>query len=156
MDRDAIKQRLERTRKRVAHVLDRYCAEEGCPCGYAPFVYWAGKQQGPGWQDNVQNQLVRSAIQLACFSKVARSEKVYGLAGAYVCDTCGTAWNHFSEEWRMLAFHERLLKIGGDDPSTLYHGLISDSVAATVGFAPYERKALSLDAWMAFMLGEGC
>lgn len=110
-------------------------------------------QQGPGWQDNIQNQLVESTLKLVCFEKIEDREKSYGLEGSYVCSNCETEWNHFSIEWRMLAFHKRLLKIGADDPGKLYEELIRNDVFATVGHEPAGRNTLSLEQWVAFMLG---
>ena len=78
-------------------------------------MYWVGKQQGPGWQDNIQNQLVESALKLACFEQIDDCEKSCGLQSSYTCTNCGVEWNYFSVEWRMLAFHRRLVKVGADD-----------------------------------------
>lgn len=153
MDRDAIRQHIENIKSNVEYVLIEYCSAKGCPCDYKPFVYWAGKQQGPGWQDNIQNQLVKSALKSGCFSKINNYEKSYWLEGSYVCDNCGTEWNYFSEEWRMLAFHNRFLKIGGDDPGKLYEELIGSDIFTSVGFEPAGKNTLSLEQWVAFMLG---
>jgi len=62
MDRKAIRQQIENRKSKVEYVLSEYRSEKGCPCYYEPFLYWAGKQQGPGWQDSVQNQLVESTL----------------------------------------------------------------------------------------------
>lgn len=148
-----IRQRLENTVSKAEYVLREYCSDRGCPCGYKQFVYWAGKQQGPGWQDSIQNQLVRSSLELACFEQIGDCEKSYGFDSSYVCNNCGTRWNYFSVEWRMLAFHNRLLKVGADDPSSLYKEMIGSDVFATVGHEPAGRNALSPDQWVAFMLG---
>ena len=153
MDRKAIRKRLENRKNKVEHVLNEYCSENGCPCNYRQFIYWAGKQQGPGWQDSVQNQLVESTLELDCFSRIDKCENTYGLEGSYDCSNCGTKWNHFSEEWRMLAFRKRLLKVGGDDPCQLYEDLISNNIFATIGHEPEGLKTLSLEQWTAFMLG---
>ncbi len=153
MDRDAINRNIENTVSKVAYVLKQYCSDKGCPCNIKQFVYWAGKQQGSGWQDNIQNQLVESSLKLVCFEQIGDCEKSYGLEGSYICNNCGIKWNHFSIEWRMLAFHKRLMKVGADDPGKLYEELISNDVFATVGFEPAGRKTLSLEQWVAFMLG---
>ncbi len=152
-NRAAIKKHIENVRIKVEYVLDKYYTDKGCPCRIKQFVYWAGKQQGPGWQDNIQNQLVESALKLACFEQIDDCEKSWGLADSYTCTNCGTKWNYFSLEWRMLAFHRRLVKVGADDPGKLYDEMICDDVAATVGHEPDGRKALSLEQWVAFMLG---
>ena len=153
MNRDTIRQHLENTKNIVENVLSEYCSDEGCPCDYKPFVYWAGKQQGPGWQDNIQNQLVQSTLRLDCFSRINDCEKAYWFEGSYECSNCRTKWNYFSEEWRMLAFHKRLLKIGGDDPGKLFEELIGNDIFASVGFEPAGKSTLSLEQWIAFMLG---
>ncbi len=153
MDRAAINKHIENVKTKVEYVLDKYYTDKGCPCGIKQFVYWAGKQQGPGWQDNIQNQLVESALELACFERIDDCEKSWGLEGSYTCTNCGVKWNYFSLEWRMLAFHKRLVKVGADDPGKLYEEMICDDVAATVGHEPGGMKALSLEQWVAFMLG---
>lgn len=136
----------------VARVLDEYLARDGCPCGIKQFVYWAGKKQGPGWQDSIQNQLVRSALKLKCFTAVEDFKKEYWLSGVYYCKNCGTNWKHFSEEWRMLAFRERLLIVGSDDPSKLFDEVIGAEIFATFGREPSGKKLLSLTRWQGFML----
>ncbi|RKZ08260.1 hypothetical protein DRQ25_09525 [Candidatus Fermentibacteria bacterium] len=152
-DRAAINRHIENVETKVEYVLGKYYRDKGCPCGIKQFVYWAGKQQGPGWQDNIQNQLVVSALELACFERIDDCEKSWGLEGSYTCTNCGVKWNYFSLEWRMLAFHRRMVKVGADDPGRLYDEMICDDVAATVGHEPDGKKALSLEQWVAFMLG---
>lgn len=153
MDRDTINRHIENTSGKVEYVLNEYCSNKGCPCSIKQFVYWAGKQQGPGWQDNIQNQLVKSSLKLVCFERIGDCEKSYGLEDSYICSNCGVKWNYFSIEWRMLAFHKRLVKVGADDPGRLYDELIGDDVFATVGFEPAGKNAFSLEQWVAFMLG---
>ena len=145
--------RLEEIKTKVAYVLDEYSSEMGCPCSYRPFVYWAGKKQGPGWQDSIQNQLVRSALELDCFELTDDRNPSYEYKATYVCNNCETVWDYFSYEWRMLAFQERILKSGEADPDSLYEGLIADSIFATIGYEPHGRNTLSIDQWVAFMLG---
>ncbi len=153
IDRDAIKHHIENITMNAEYVIREYCSEKGCPCNHKQFVYWAGKQQGPGWQDNIQNQLVESVLKSDCFSKINDCEKTYCLESSYICNKCGTRWNYFLEEWRMLAYHKRLLKVGGDDPVRLYKELIGSDIFATVGLEPDGKNTLSLDQWVAFMLG---
>jgi len=144
---------LEAVRERVEHVLEQYRLDGGCPCAHRQFVYWAGKSQGPGWQDNVQNRLVRSALELDCFERTVSDHKEWGYSGSMLCRNCRTLWHHISLEWRMLAFHERLIRSGGTEPDCLYPGLISNRIAATAGHGPEMKDALSLEEWTAFMLG---
>ena len=148
-----MKQQIKDREIAVKQVLDHYCSEDGCPCGFKKFVFWAGKDQGPGWMDSIQNQLVDSARELDCFSEIEDYQKEYWLEGAYYCKNCGTRWNYFSQEWRMLAFQERLLIIGGDDPNKLFNEVIGDEIFATAGSEPAGKKALALDQWIEFMLG---
>ena len=136
----------------VDRVLKKYCSQDGCPCGFRKFQYWAGKKQGPGWQDSIQNQLVKSALQLQCFTPLEDFKKAYWLEGAYYCKNCGTRWNYFSQEWRMLAFQERFLIIDGDDPNKLFDEVIGDEIFATAGSEPAGKKALTLEQWVEFML----
>ncbi|MEN8209391.1 MAG: hypothetical protein ABFR50_09070, partial [Candidatus Fermentibacteria bacterium] len=97
--------------------------------------------------------LVESALELPCFKRIDDCENVWGLSGSYTCTNCGVKWNYFSLEWRMLAFHQRLVKVGADDPGRLYDDIICGDIAATVGHEPNGRKALSPEEWVAFMLG---
>ena len=148
-----MQEHIENRENAVKLVLDEYCSLDGCPCGFKKFVFWAGKKQGPGWMDNIQNQLVNSARELDCFSEIEDFEKQYWLTGVYYCKNCGTSWNHFSQEWRMLAFHERLLIINGEDPNKLFDEVIGGEIFATAGFEPTDKKALTLEQWVKFMLG---
>ncbi len=86
---------MENIADKVGYVLKEYCSNKGCPCNIKQFVYWAGKQQGPGWQDNIQNQLVKSSLELVCFEQIDDCEKSYGLEGSYICNNCGVKWNYF-------------------------------------------------------------
>ncbi|OPL18626.1 MAG: hypothetical protein AVO35_04650 [Candidatus Aegiribacteria sp. MLS_C] len=149
---DAAMRRLELVRKSVDLVLGRYTAERGCPCDYRQFVYWAGKNQGPGWHDTVQNFLVKATLELDCFEKTDCQSGKWGYEGSWFCRNCGALWSHISLEWRMLAFHERLFRLGEEDPDSLYDGMISMDVAATVGHEPNGLKRLSLEQWVEFML----
>lgn len=153
MDSDAAMRRLEAVRESVDLVLDRYAVERGCPCDYRQFIYWAGKKQGPGWQDNLQNCLVRATLDMDCFEKTDIDSREWGYEGSWFCRNCGTLWNHISLEWRMLAFHERLLRLGEEDPDSLYEGIVAVDVAATVGHEPKDRESLTLEQWVDFMLG---
>lgn len=150
-----MKARISDRKEKVERVLREYCSIDGCPCGFDRFVYWAGKYHGPGWQDSIQNQLVLSAVELDCYTGVEEFTKEYWLSGEYRCGNCGTGWRHFSEEWRMLAFRERLLKVGGADPSGMYDGVIGDDIFATAGREPSGTRSISLDEWVEFMLDTG-
>lgn len=155
MNREQLKKIKETIGKReeaVNKVLRKYLALDGCPCGFKQFVYWAGKTQGPGWQDSIQNQLVDSAIKLKCFSEVKDFEKEYWLSGVFYCKNCGTNWKYFSEEWRMLAFRKRFMIIGGENPDGLFEGVIGDEIFATYGREPSDKKSLTLAEWVKFML----
>ena len=149
---EKIKLDISRREEAVGRVLDEYLARDGCPCGFRQFVYWAGKKQGPGWQDSIQNQLVKSALKLKCFTAVEDFKKEYWLEGVYYCKNCGTNWKHFSQEWRMLAFQEQLLIIGGDDPAKLFDEVIGSEIFATYGREPSGKKLLTLKQWEDFML----
>lgn len=148
-----MKELIERREKSVELVLKEFCSQDGCPCGFKEFVFWAGKNQGPGWMDDIQNQLVDSARKLDCFSEIEDYEKAYWLEGAYYCKNCGTRWNYFSEEWRMLAFRKRFLIIDGDDPNELFPEIIGAEIFATAGSEPAGKRSLTLEQWEKFMLG---
>jgi hypothetical protein len=153
MNRKEIMQYVRDIESKVDHVLSEYSSGMGCPCNYEPFVYWAGKRQGPGWQDSIQNQLVKSTLKLDCFERTDDHEGSMEYSGTWVCSNCETVWDHFSYEWRMLAFRERLLKFGEEVPDELNEGLIGASIFATLGHEPHGRATISLDQWVAFMLG---
>ncbi len=136
----------------VDRVLSEYCQEDGCPCGFRKFQYWAGKEQGPGWQDSIQNQLVKSTLKLKCFKAIDDFKKEYWLEGEYYCKNCGTKWKHFSEEWRMLAFRERLLIIGKSNPEKLFEGIVGAEIFATAGSEPKGKTLLTLEEWEKFMV----
>lgn len=148
-----MKQQIRDRENAVERVLHHYCSQDGCPCGFKRFVFWAGKDQGPGWMDNIQNQLVNSACKLDCFTEIEDFQKEYWLAGEYYCKNCGTRWKHYSAEWRMLAFQERLLIIDGDDPNSLFEEMIGGEIFATFGSEPAGKKSLNLEQWVEFMLG---
>ncbi len=150
---DAAMRRLAEIEERVGHVLSRYLEERGCPCGYRQFVYWAGKTQGPGWQDNVQNALVRAALELDVYEETEMDCGEWGYEGSLFCLACGSLWKHISFEWRMLAYHERLLLLGEEDPDGLYEPMAAADVAATVGHGPGGIRSLTLEQWVSFMLG---
>ncbi|MCP4646589.1 MAG: hypothetical protein GY852_02490 [bacterium] len=52
----------------------------------------------------------------------------------------------------MLAFRERLLLIGEDDPAGLYGGIIGAEIFATAGSEPVGKKSLTVEQWVTFML----
>lgn len=152
MNHDEIRKHLKLVEREVEGVLQHYVEHSGCPCSYERFIYWAGKEQGPGWQDNIQNRLVKSALKLECYEKTELEVNEWGYQGSYLCRNCGAMWMRYSMEWRMLAFHEQLLREGGPEPEELYSGLIGSDVAATVGHEPDNRPSLSLQEWVNFML----
>jgi len=148
-----MREQLKLVEGEVQRVLDHFLKHQGCPCNYERFIYWAGKEQGPGWQDNIQNQLVRSALKLDCLEISEEDFNDWGYQDSYICGNCGSLWRHYSVEWRMLAFHERLLRKGETAPVNLYKGIITSDIAATVGHEPVNRPALDLYEWADFMLG---
>ena len=153
MNTKEIQQREADREKVISDVLHQYVSLNGCPCSWPQFVFWAGKDQGPGWQDNTQNSLVKSALKLACFAKSPPKNPQYALEADVTCTSCGAQWKHFSVEWRMLAFQERLVRTDGHDAdSSMYQGIIGEGVFATAGHEPEEgTRVLSLDGWVLFM-----
>lgn len=156
MDTREIVERVAQQKKSVAGVLRGYVASNCCPCHWPQFEYWVGKSQGPGWQDEIQNDLIKAAIELKCFDKTSPSAPEYGLEDELRCSVCGTKWKHFSEEWRMLAFRERLVRFDGLSPdAAAFSGLIGANVFATVGQEPSDStRSLTLDQWASFMEGK--
>jgi hypothetical protein len=147
-------QKLEAYKQKViSGVLGQYVSRNGCPCSWPQFVFWAGKDQGPGWQDNVQNILVKSALTLTCFVKSPPKVPEYALEADVTCTICGAQWKYFSLEWRMLAFQESLVRTDREiADNSQFLGINSDDVFATAGFEPEEgTRVLSLDEWVQFM-----
>jgi hypothetical protein len=147
---------VARRRSTVESVLGWYLSSSRCPCSWPQFVFWAGKEQGPGWQDGIQNDLVSAALRLQFFVCTKPSVPEYWLQDDVHCAECGSRWKHFSEEWRMLAFQERLVLLDRKiSMPAEYSGIIGSSIAATVGHEPAEGRAmLSLEGWERFMKGE--
>lgn len=147
---------VARRRSTVESVLGWYLSSGRCLCRWPQFVFWAGKEQGPGWQDSIQNDLVDAALRLPLFVSSKPAVPEYWLQDDVHCTACGSGWKHFSEEWRMLAYHERLVLLDPKTPMPAeYAGLIGESIAATVGHEPADGRAtLSLESWEEFMRGE--
>ncbi len=93
----------------VAEVLARGVARHGCPCAWERFVFWVGKEHPDRSMDELQNALVRAASKLPTFAVSPPVRPEYWLEGEWLCARCGARWKHYSEEWRMLAFRERLI-----------------------------------------------
>ncbi len=135
----------------VKGVLRRIVEDRGCPCTSERFRYWVGKEQGPGWQDNIQNLLVEAAVELPLFRQIPCEVPEYGLENLIQCDNCSMKWKYFSIEWRMLAFHKRLV------PARLeplpFCGIRGDSIFATAGKEPASHgTVLTAGEWAEFML----
>ncbi|HEU4670866.1 MAG TPA: hypothetical protein VFR91_09155 [Dyella sp.] len=141
---------LERT---VRKVLGRYVDEHGCPCYWPQFEYWVSKPQGPGWQDNLQNELVGASLKLRCFSRRQPDAPRYALEAVITCTACARQWQYFSEEWRMLAFHNRLIPANPSAAAAEGAALVGADVFATAGREPKALGALDLEEWERFMLG---
>ncbi len=145
-------------RRTVSSVLSELCGSGGCPCGSARFAFWAGKEQGPGWQDNLQNALVEAALALPFFETKPPAEPEYWLEADVRCGRCGASWRLFSVEWRMMAHQKRLVPAAGvpvlpDVPE----GLMGDCIAATCGHEPSEgRPTISPGDWAVFMRNGPC
>lgn len=142
-------QQLRRQQEVVRDVLNQYVKNNDCPCHWHQFEYWASKHQGPGWQDELQNDLVSAALQLYCFKGNAAAASDHGYGRTFACAVCGREWTHSSEEWRMLAFRERLIPL---KPSVLEpENLVSSSTFATAGFSPQIQRTLTLEQWVQYM-----
>ncbi len=146
---------MDERRAVVSAVLEEGLSSRGCPCNWPQFEYWAGKTQGPGWQDNIQNCLVELAVRLRCFGLHPPRSPEYWLVEELHCGVCGTVWLHFCEEWRMLAFHERLVRADRRPPYTGTPGAgpIGADIAATAGFEPAGLVRLTLAEWADYMIG---
>lgn len=138
--REEILRRLEYQRRVVGDVLATYLASHQCPCRWPQFVYWVGKERPPRSQDSIQNDLVAAALELPFYVREPPAKPEYWLKQLVRCDRCGARWKHFSEEWRMLAFHETLIRVAGPD------GHLAEELKPA--------RPISLEAWARFMLGE--
>lgn len=145
---------VEGRRRLVEGVLSEYLSFHECPCRWPQFVSRMGKEQGPGWQDEIQNHLVEAALKLKSYVKVRPADPEFWLEAILHCTKCGSKWKYFSEEWRMSAFRMRLLRTDGDRGDPAGAGMISSFIFATVGFEPPDdTPMLSLEEWANYMLG---
>lgn len=140
----------------VRGVLGEYLSRHPCLCGWPQFRFWAGKEQGPGWMDEIQNSLVACALGLRLFRREPPALPSYLQEDDAVCTVCGTRWRHFRYEWRMLAFQERLIPDG--TASTVLQGfdhrLTGEWIFATAGYGPpVGDPVLAIRDWESFMLG---
>ena len=151
-----IRDRVESQRDFVKETIELYLKSHDCPCDWPQFIYWCGKQQGPGWQDGIQNDLVTEALKLSCFKDKREAEVNYGYEENIVCSSCGARWKYYSEEWRMLAYHESLTRM--DLEGSVIDGfgdLVSENIFQTVGFSPDDsKKSLSIQEWREFTLSQ--
>lgn len=144
------------TRKAVREVLGEYLSVHPCLCGWPQFRFWAGKEHGHGWMDEIQNSLVVAALDLPLFRLVRPAAPSYMQEDDAVCTVCGTRWSHTAFEWRMLAFQHRLVAAGAPSPGTggFDPGLTSEWIFATSGHGPPAGDpVLALREWVSFMLG---
>jgi len=140
----------------VRETVELYLESHDCPCNWPQFVYWCGKEQGPGWQDGIQNDLVTESLKLPCFKNKQEVKTSYGYEEHVACSSCGAKWKYYSEEWRMLAYHESLTRIDQEASHNEIHGnMVGENIFQTVGFGPNENsKSLSLKEWREFMLNQ--
>ena len=156
MGKDQIKKRLAEQKRIIKKVLEDYLEIFECPCDWQHFIYWVSKEQGPGWQDGIQNDLVDCALELPFYRSNTPSQPEYWLASEVTCERCGTKWKHYSIEWRMLAFQNRLVRLDQDelDFDEFPNLMISESIYATVGHEPDpDIHRLTTSEWVQFMKG---
>lgn len=152
---DVQKQR-EHQKAVVADVLKSYLQTHACPCAWPQFEYWVGKQRPPRSQDSIQNDLVEAALHLPIYTRIPPAKPAYWLEADFHCAVCGTHWNHFSEEWHMLAYHETLLRADGHTPDLF----LIKTILKKSGFSPAQLESdlstlrLPLDQWHEFMLAD--
>lgn len=153
MDKRELIEQVKQQATVVEEVLRGYVNSHHCPCHWPQFEYWVGKNQGPGWQDGIQNDLVKAAVGLQCFEKTPVSVPGYDVIHYVDCSKCGTRWKHSSEEWRMLAFRERLVRFDGLSPEAeAYSELVGANIFATAGHEPSDvGRSRTLDQWVEFM-----
>jgi hypothetical protein len=129
----------------VRDVLHDYVKQHGCPCNWAQFEYWVSKEQGPGWHDTYQNVLVEESLRLSCFEQSAATSR---LDTFITCQVCGRRWRYVSEEWRMMAYRNRLIP---DQSRVALNSDLIGSWFATAGLEPIGKRVLSIDQWKSYM-----
>ena len=154
MDISEARKQLAEQKTTVNDVLSRYIEQHGCPCDWPQFEYWVSKSQGPGWQDNIQNELVESARKLPCFYRPPSRPAEYGPDSSLTCSRCGREWRYSSWEWRMLAYHEQLIPLKPSSAAAVFGETVDANYFATIGQEPRSARLLSSDEWAEFMLGE--
>lgn len=153
MDIEATSYYLDSQERIVAGVLERLVSTHGCPCVRPQFEYWISKEQGPGWHDSIQNELVEVTLKLSIFQCTKPSAPEYGLEALATCSVCGRQWKYYSEEWRMGALRKRLLPRNKADDVSSFPPMVDANCFATVGFEPKNYHAVTLEQWAEFMLG---
>jgi len=138
-------QQYEKDKAMIVGLLNDYVCTQGCPCNWEQFEYWVSKEHGLGWHDGYQNILAEAAVSLPCFEQTI-IEPSYDIR--IVCKLCGRRWHYTSEEWRMLAYRNRLVP---DDPRTSRSDQLVGGWFATVGFEPKSATTLSIEQWYEFM-----
>ena len=140
----------------VKDVLGRYISKHGCPCDWSQFELWVSKPQSHGFQDNFQNELIKAALELPCFSEHRFRPKPADSDFLVTCSRCGSKWQYSSVEWRMCAYHERLIPLKSKVSSTgQVTQIVGENLFGTAGFQlPQGTEILPLKEWAEFMLGE--
>ena len=146
----------DRMKQVVRGVLRELTSHGQCPCGNERFAYFAGKEHGSGWQDNVQNELVEQALKLDTFDVRPPAEPDHGLEQELTCRHCGSVWRFYTEEWRMLAYHHRLVKRGNvASHHAALEGIMSNDIFQTLGMGPPESsRRMNINQWRDFVLGK--
>ncbi|MDM7991859.1 MAG: hypothetical protein QUS11_00930 [Candidatus Fermentibacter sp.] len=140
----------------MREVLGEYLSGHPCLCGWPQFRFWAGKEHGPGWMDEIQNRLVADALDLPLFRREPPAAPSYMQGDDAVCTACGTRWRHFEFEWRMQAFQQRLIAPGTlpSECAAFDPKLTGEWIFATAGCGPQAGDpVLALGEWVSFMLG---
>ena len=145
----------ERMQQVVRGVLRELTSNGQCPCDNERFCYFAGKEHGSGWQDSVQNELVEQAVKLDTFDQRLPFEPHSCWEHDLTCRRCGTEWRFFTQEWRMLAYHHRLVKQDNrSDRDAAFAGIISNDIFQTLGMGPPDNaRRLTIKQWRDFILG---
>lgn len=129
----------------VRETLKAYVDDNSCPCKWPQFEFWVSKEQGPGWHDYYQNELVQAAIQLECFE---RSSSPNNSGTQLNCKKCGRTWIYSSHEWRMEAFKHKLVPLS--ENYFTYPALVG-AYFATAGSEPVNHKVIDFKEWKLFM-----
>jgi len=117
--------------------------------------YCAKENGGSGWEDSYQNRLIGRLCESQWFAKSDKSSNIYR------CTVDDSIWYRDVDEWRMLAYKERLscssIPKTSDNLPVIGASLIDHQVFfspdffRTVSFDPTDAQRIDLDFFVRFL-----